>query len=127
MSYASIRPQNLCLGGHCSRWRVRFGISGRKEFSLILIIFACNLGTIPWRFDCPHLKYSSRHRHNRAKRYIIVEKKEIDVAKYFPQDEVFGLYSGHDGIGNQWSNNFTHWNKLRDEKSFPAMKNSNMK
>jgi hypothetical protein len=85
----------------------------------------CNLGTLRWKADCPHLK-NSRYKHNRDKR-CIVEKTEIDVAKYFPQDKVFGLYSGDDGTDNHWSNNFTYWNNLRNEQSFPAMKNSNTK
>ena len=82
----------------------------------------CNLGTLRWRFDCPHLK-NSRYKSHRDKRCII-EKTEIDVAKYFPQDKVFGLYSGDDGSEKPWANNFTYWNKLRDEQSFPVMKNS---
>lgn len=83
----------------------------------------CNLDTIRWRADCPHLKNLRNHRNKRC----IVEKTEIDVAKYFPQDKVFGLYSGDDGTDQHWANNFTYWNKLRDEQSFPAMKNSNTK
>jgi len=42
----------------------------------------CNLDTIGWRADCPHLKNSSNRR---RKKRCIVEKTEIDVAKYFPK------------------------------------------
>ena len=85
----------------------------------------CKLGKIRWRFDCPHLK-NSRYKRHRDKR-CIVEKTEIDVAKYFRHDKVFGLYLGDDGNHHNWSNNFTYWKILRDEQSFPALKHSNRK
>jgi hypothetical protein len=84
----------------------------------------CNLGKIRWQLDCPHLK-NSRYTNNREKR-CIVEKTEIAVAKYLPQDKVDGLYYGNDGSGNHWSSNLAYWYKLRDEH-FPVVKNSNKK
>ena len=85
----------------------------------------CNLGPIRWKIDCPYLINNKSYK-RRSKR-CIVDKTEVSVAKYFPQDKVFGLYNGNDGNRGSWSNNFKYWKMLRDEQSFPFIKNSNKK
>ena len=73
------------------------------------------------------LSTSQIHHPQTPKRCRGLLKTEIDVAKYFPQDKVFGVYpGGGDETQQIWSNHFTYWKKLRDEQSFPALKNSNM-
>jgi len=88
----------------------------------------CNLGQIHWKIDCPYLSRLNKFRGHRSKqKRCIVDKTEVAVAKYFPKNKVFGLYIGNDGNEGSWSNNFTYWKKLRDEQSFPFIKNTNRK
>ena len=88
----------------------------------------CTLGQISWRIDCPFLmKTHPGWGQKKCTKRCIVDKTEVSVAKYFPQDKVFGLYNGNAGNGKPWANNFKYWKMLRDKQSFPFIKNTNRK
>ena len=108
-------------------WRAQFELLARKVFRCILIRFALwakLVGELTVQISRRPIQGGGKKK--RTKR-CIVDKTELSVAKYFPQDKVFGLYNDNAGNGKPWTNNFKYWKMLRDEQSFPFIKNTNRK
>ena len=113
-----------------------FSLRGIQEYADRI----CSLGEIQPARDCPWLIDKSRKefeetsgrkgmerasRKERKKRCITV-KTEIEVAKFYPPDKVFGLYPSYleetDGSQTSWTISYRVWKELRDKMSFPALK-----